>query len=44
MSDALSQLVRVGLRNPVRVVVKVEAKNQKGKEKAADGDRKIPTL
>lgn len=27
MSDALSELVRVGLRNPVRVVVKVEAKN-----------------
>ncbi|GAA5853902.1 hypothetical protein JCM3766R1_006584 [Sporobolomyces carnicolor] len=44
MSDALSQLVRVGLRNPVRVVVKVEAKNQKGKAKAEDGDRKIPTL
>ncbi|GAA5881402.1 hypothetical protein JCM16303_000164 [Sporobolomyces ruberrimus] len=44
MSDALSQLVRVGLRNPVRVVVKVEAKSQKGKGKAEDGDRKIPTL
>jgi len=44
MSDALSQLVRVGLRNPVRVVVKVEAKNLKGKAKAEDGDRKIPTL
>ncbi|GAA5905258.1 ATP-dependent RNA helicase SPB4 [Sporobolomyces salmoneus] len=44
MSDALSQLVRVGLRNPVRVVVKVEAKNLKGKEKAEEGDRKIPTL
>ncbi|GAA5855453.1 hypothetical protein JCM8547_007836 [Rhodosporidiobolus lusitaniae] len=26
MSNALSQLVRVGMRNPVRVVVKVEAK------------------
>ncbi|GAA5932305.1 ATP-dependent RNA helicase SPB4 [Sporobolomyces koalae] len=44
MSDALSQLVRVGLRNPVRIVVKVEAKNQKGKGKADEGDRKIPTL
>ncbi|GAA6059438.1 hypothetical protein JCM10212_005377 [Sporobolomyces blumeae] len=44
MSDALSQLVRVGLRNPVRVVVKVEAKNLKGKAKAEEGDRKIPTL
>lgn len=45
MTDALDQLVRVGLRNPVRVVVKVEAKNAKGKEKAeAAGDRKIPSL
>ncbi|KWU44091.1 DEAD-domain-containing protein [Rhodotorula sp. JG-1b] len=45
MTDALGQLVRVGLRNPVRVVVKVEAKNAKGKEKAeAAGDRKIPSL
>lgn len=26
MTDGLSELVRVGLRNPVRVVVKVEAK------------------
>ncbi|GAA5879355.1 hypothetical protein JCM3774_003801 [Rhodotorula dairenensis] len=45
MTDALGQLVRVGLRNPVRVVVKVEAKNAKGKEQAeAAGDRKIPSL
>ncbi|GAA6051993.1 hypothetical protein JCM3770_003001 [Rhodotorula araucariae] len=45
MSDALGQLVRVGLRNPVRVVVKVEARAAKGKEKAENaGDRKIPTL
>ncbi|GAA6004818.1 ATP-dependent RNA helicase SPB4 [Rhodotorula paludigena] len=45
MTDALGQLVRVGLRNPVRVVVKVEAKAAKGKEKAESaGDRKIPTL
>ncbi|BGP38660.1 ATP-dependent rRNA helicase spb4 [Rhodotorula kratochvilovae] len=45
MSDALGQLVRVGLRNPVRVVVKVEARAAKGKEKAEGaGDRKIPTL
>lgn len=29
MTDALSELVRMGLRNPVRVVVKVEAKNGK---------------
>lgn len=29
MTDGLSELVRVGLRNPVRVVVKVEAKKTK---------------
>jgi len=41
MSDALSQLVRVGLRNPVRIVVKVEAKARLGKGKDAD-DRRTP--
>lgn len=41
MSDALSQLVRVGLRNPVRVVVKVEAKARPGKGKDTD-DRRTP--
>lgn len=44
MTDALGQLVRVGLRNPVRVVVKVEAKKQissKGKE-IEGGDRRTP--
>lgn len=42
MTDALGQLVRVGLRNPVRVVVKVEAKSQsKGKE-TEGGDRRTP--
>jgi superfamily II DNA/RNA helicase len=30
MTDGLSELVRVGLRNPVRVVVKVEAKRAQG--------------
>ncbi|KAI5477116.1 DNA/RNA helicase, DEAD/DEAH box type [Pseudohyphozyma bogoriensis] len=41
MTDALGQLVRVGLRNPVRVVVKVEAKSAaKGKE--SEGDRRTP--
>lgn len=30
MTDALSELVRVGLRNPVRVIVKVEAKKMAG--------------
>ncbi|GAA6031681.1 hypothetical protein JCM8097_001931 [Rhodosporidiobolus ruineniae] len=45
MSDALSQLVRVGMRNPVRVVVKVEAKKAvKGEAAGTAGDRKIPTL
>lgn len=29
MTDGLSELVRVGLRNPVRIVVKVEAKKAK---------------
>lgn len=28
MTDGLSELVRVGLRNPVRIVVKVEAKRK----------------
>jgi ATP-dependent RNA helicase DDX55/SPB4 len=34
MTDGLSELVRVGLRNPVRVVVKVEAKLHGTKRKA----------
>jgi ATP-dependent RNA helicase DDX55/SPB4 len=33
-ADAISELVRVGLRNPVRVVVKVQAKKT-----ASDGTR-----
>lgn len=40
MTDALGQLVRVGLRNPVRVVVKVEAKVKVGTVEA--GDRRTP--
>ena len=44
MTDALSEIVRVGLRNPVRVVVKVEAKKSKNgvmtKEKVEE--RRIP--
>lgn len=39
MTDALGQLVRVGLRNPVRVVVKVEAKS---KAIGTEGDRRTP--
>jgi ATP-dependent RNA helicase DDX55/SPB4 len=31
MTDGLTELARVGLRNPVRVVVKVEAKKSKAK-------------
>ncbi|KAI0831513.1 DEAD-domain-containing protein [Trametes gibbosa] len=38
-ADALSELVRVGLRNPARIVVKVQAKKSKGKTIAADGTR-----
>ena len=40
-ADAISELVRVGLRNPARVVVKVQSK--KNKARAADGkaDRQI---
>jgi ATP-dependent RNA helicase DDX55/SPB4 len=29
-ADALSELVRVGLRNPARIVVKVQSKRTKG--------------
>ena len=44
MTDALSELVRVGLRNPVRVVVKVEAKKTKDGEivKEKVEERRIP--
>ncbi|CCF51973.1 hypothetical protein NDA14_006311 [Ustilago hordei] len=41
MTEALSELVRMGLRNPVRVVVKVEAKS-KHSNKAVDGFRRTP--
>ncbi|KAI0807622.1 DEAD-domain-containing protein [Fomes fomentarius] len=36
-ADALSELVRVGLRNPARIVVKVQSKKTKGK--SADGSK-----
>ncbi|KAE8257636.1 hypothetical protein A4X13_0g2230 [Tilletia indica] len=53
MTDALGELVRMGLRNPVRVVVKVAQKqdaqkagSKKGKERAneqgGDGTQRIP--
>ncbi|KAN0065127.1 ATP-dependent rRNA helicase spb4 [Thecaphora frezii] len=41
MTDALSELARMGLRNPVRVVVKVEAKADKASG-ASEGSRRIP--
>ncbi|PVG02638.1 DEAD-domain-containing protein [Serendipita vermifera] len=44
MTDGLSELVRVGLRNPVRIVVKVEAKlhGTKRKADAVLGERRTP--
>lgn len=45
MTDGLSELVRVGLRNPVRVVVKVEAKRStksKGKIETETKERRTP--
>ena len=36
-ADAMSELVRVGLRNPARIVVKVQSKRTKGKGLAPDG-------
>ena len=38
-ADAISELVRVGLRNPARVVVKVQSK--KIKTKGADGGKDV---
>jgi ATP-dependent RNA helicase DDX55/SPB4 len=45
MTDGLSELVRVGLRNPVRIVVKVEAKRAQGVKRKAQGlveERRTP--
>jgi ATP-dependent RNA helicase DDX55/SPB4 len=36
MTDALSEIVRVGLRNPVRVVVKVQSKKLAGVKRKAE--------
>ncbi len=49
-ADAISELVRVGLRNPARIVVKVQTKRVNGKGVALDGknvggvieERRIP--
>ncbi|KAG9017072.1 ATP-dependent rRNA helicase spb4, partial [Tulasnella sp. 427] len=43
MTEGLSEIVRVGLRNPVRVVVKVEAKTSGVKRKAGEvEERRVP--
>ena len=39
-ADAMTELVRVGLRNPARVVVKVQAKKAQGK--VVIEERRIP--
>ncbi|KAL1917601.1 uncharacterized protein VTP21DRAFT_3994 [Calcarisporiella thermophila] len=44
MTDALSELVRAGLRNPVRVVVKVESTNSKGLEQRTPATLQIGYL
>ncbi|KAJ1302654.1 hypothetical protein OPQ81_002971 [Rhizoctonia solani] len=44
MTDALSELVRVGLRNPVRIVVKVENKKRKAEEGVMTERRTPATL
>lgn len=47
-ADALSELVRVGLRNPARIVVKVQTKKSKLKNAGSDDrsevveERRIP--
>lgn len=40
-ADAISELVRVGLRNPARVVVKVQSKKTKIKGTDAEGGKQI---
>jgi ATP-dependent RNA helicase DDX55/SPB4 len=42
MTDALSELVRVGLRNPARVVVKVQAKRLKNGAMEVIEERRVP--
>lgn len=46
-ADALSELVRVGLRNPARIVVKVQSKKSDGSKTTKKGgevmeERRIP--
>ena len=40
-ADAMSELVRVGLRNPARIVVKVQSKKTKGKGAAAESAKEL---
>ena len=40
-ADALSELVRVGLRNPARIVVKVQSKKTKGKGTTDEGAKEL---
>ncbi|WFD32343.1 RNA helicase [Malassezia sp. CBS 17886] len=42
MTEALSELVRVGLRNPVRVVVKVELKQRRSAARGVATDVRMP--
>jgi ATP-dependent RNA helicase DDX55/SPB4 len=44
MTDAITELVRAGLRNPVRVVVKVEDLHHQGKEQRTPASLKINYL
>ncbi|KAI8575903.1 hypothetical protein K450DRAFT_133636 [Umbelopsis ramanniana AG] len=44
MTDAITELVRAGLRNPVRVVVKVEDLENQGKEQRTPASLKINYL
>ena len=39
-ADALSELVRVGLRNPARIIVKVQSKKPGAKHQNADDEIK----
>jgi ATP-dependent RNA helicase DDX55/SPB4 len=42
MSEGLGELCRVGLRNPVRIVVKVERKKKAGSDAADEPDKNTP--
>ncbi|MCO5561825.1 hypothetical protein L7F22_015449 [Adiantum nelumboides] len=42
MTDGLTELARVGLRNPVRVVVKVESRNITSSSSNSSNDKRMP--